>query len=445
LLSVETTQTALGHVMMQIETSSGSTTVGAAFEKGKLWQRRYKPFVDYAAWIDEAAELMWFPRLGTSSSLLPQISRGRPLVAWPAVAPIAVEPNQAISVGGFQLFDGDAFVCGLEDFEIFAGIDPTGSHSLPPHSPSELPVVGVAHDRSEQTTVVCWAGVLRLNGVVEARGRDLVVRRGYGDLGELAEFLQLYPPLIYFLNGQAVQAHEVFDVSAGVTPQYDHRSILIHDWTSAGVDIMAETRAKAAERGQGISIHEELEQYLRDQPQTERWRWIICNDGSGEIADYLVLEYTPGRSVRLSLWHAKASGGAPGLRVGDFQVVVAQALRSRSRYNNPALWGDLRERILWRQGPVATVVAGSDSIERLLLLLGEPNRSGRVSTRSWTRVRPYVQGEICIVQPGLSRADLLASPTAASSATAQSLHQLFGVVADTVAVSGNRALILGSP
>ena len=40
--SIETTQTALGHVMMQTHTSKGSTTVGAALEKGKIWQRRHK-------------------------------------------------------------------------------------------------------------------------------------------------------------------------------------------------------------------------------------------------------------------------------------------------------------------------------------------------------------------------------------------------------------------
>lgn len=445
LLSTETTQTALGHVMLQIKTSEGSTTVGAAFEKGKLWQRRYKPLVDYAAWITEAAELLWFPRAGVSSALLPQISRGRPLLGWPDVAPIAIEPNPAVAVGGYQLFDGDEFVASMEDFELFAGIDPTGAHSLPPHTAVELPVVGVAHDRARQQSEVRWTGVLRLNGMVQTTGRELVVRRGYGEVGAFAEFLEHYPPLVYFLNGQAVQGHELFDVSAGAAAQYDPRNVLTHDWMDAGVDIFAETRATAIRRAQGISIHEGLERYLAAQPQTERWRWIICNDGSGEIADYLVIEYTPQRPIRLSLWHAKGAGGNPGLRIDDFQVVVSQALRSRSRYNDPALWDDLRERVMGRQAPAATIVAGSASRLRLLLHLGERSQAGRVSSRSWTRTRPLIHGEICIVQPGLSRAELLASPSGGSGTTAQSLYQLFGVVNDTVAATGKRALILGSP
>lgn len=444
LLSTEVTQTALGHVMMQIEMESGSTTVGAAFEKGKLWQRRYKPLVDYAAWITEAAELLWFPRTGASAGLLPQISRGRPLLEWPDVQPIAVEPNPAVAVGGYQLFDGDHLIGPLEDFELFAGLDPTGSLVVPPHTASELRLVGVMNDRPQQSSSVCWNGILRPNGTVEAQGRAITVHRGYIDIGDLSEFLEHYPPLVYFLNGQAVQGHEVFDVSGGGTPQYDPRIVLAHDWVASGIDILAETRTAAATRREGLSIHEGLEQYLVAQPQTERWRWIICNDGSGEIADYLVIEFTPERPVRLSLWHAKAGGGAPGLRVDDFQVVVAQALRSRSRYNDPRLWDDLRERLMGREAPRATLVPGSSSLPRLLLHLGETTRRGRVSPRSWSRTHPLVHGEICIVQPGLSRAALLSAPPSASGTTANSLHQLFGVIADTVAVTGNRALILGS-
>ncbi len=177
LLFIETTQTALGHVMLQIRTGQGSTTVGAAFEKGKIWQRRYKPFVDYAAWISEAAELIWFPRTGGGTRLLPQIGRGRPLVAWPTAAPIAVEPNPAVTVGGCQLFDEDQLVASMEDFELFAGVDPTESLTLPPHSPTELPVVGVAHDRAHDTSTVCWTGVMHPDGTIIAQTTDLEVRR----------------------------------------------------------------------------------------------------------------------------------------------------------------------------------------------------------------------------------------------------------------------------
>jgi superfamily II DNA or RNA helicase len=445
LLSVETTQTALGHVILQITTGQGSTTVGAAFEKGKIWQRRYKSFVDYSAWITEAAELMWFPRTESATRLLPQIARGRPLLAWPTAVPIAVEPNPAVAVGGYQVFEDDEIVASMEDFELFAGVDPTGSLTLPAHTASDLPLVGVAHDRVGGTSAVRWTGVLRPDGTITPHGADLEVRRGYLLTSSLVEFLHHYPPLIYFLNGEATQGRELFDVTGGSTPQFDARSIIGHDWAAAGVDITAETRAKAVDHGLGTSVHEELENYLRVQPRQEQFRWIICNDGSGEIADYIVLERTRGRAVRLSLWHAKYAAGAPGLRVEDFQVVTAQALRSRGRFNDPGLWDDMRDRLMGRSSPRATLVAGSDGPHRLLALLNERRPGRRSRAKSWPVTLPTVHGEIAIVQPGLSRSEFLRFPAAAAGTTANSLHQLFGVLADTIAVTGNRAIILGSP
>ena len=445
LLSTETTQTSLGHVMMQIRTATGSTTVGAAFEKGKIWQRRYKPLIDYSEWVSEAAELLWFPRAGSGDRLLPQISRGRSFSSWPIEPPIAVEPNPATVIGGYQLFRDTTFLCNLEDFELFVGVDPTGSHDLPERTDSVLSIGGLMNDRSDQEALVVWAGSFSINGQVSAQGSDLHVKRGYSDVGPLSEFLEHYPPLIYFLNGQASQGREMFDVQGGSTSQCDPRNILEHDWLSSGVDIKAETRNRSIFNGAGISIHEELERYLLAQPKAERWRWILCNDGTGEIADYVVIEWTARRPVRLSLWHAKGTRGEPGLRVEDFQVVVAQAMRSRSRYNDPDLWVELRKRIQGQSSPRATLVDGSDRLARLLVLLGSARSNGGERSYTWMLKRPLVHGEIAVVQPGLSRSQLLAHPPDTSGTTANSLHQLFGILADTIAVTGNRAIVPGSP
>ncbi|HEU5151129.1 MAG TPA: DEAD/DEAH box helicase family protein [Iamia sp.] len=445
LLTSETTQTALGHLMMQVMVEGSSTTVGAAFEKGKIWERRYKPFVNYAGWITESATLLWFPRTGsTGAALLPQISRGRRLEAWPESVPLAVEPNPATVRGGFQLFDGESFVGALEDLDLHAGLDPTGALNLPAHTADTMPMVAVIHDRAQNSSTVCWTGTLSPAGAVTPAGHDLIVHRGYTVLGSFSEFLEEYPPLIYFLNGQATQGHELFDVQGGSSQAYDPRILLAHDWDGAGVDLSAETRVRALAHGRGISIHEGLEGYLRAQPKAARHRWIICNDGSGEIADYLVIEWTRGEPVRLSLWHAKAAGGAPGLRIDDFQVVIAQALRSRAWFNDPQLWTELRERLMGRRPPRATLVAGSDHAARLLMLLGERDPSGRRPGRTWLHTPPLVHGEIAIVQPGLSRDALRRAPSHPGT-TASSIHQLFGLLADTVAVTGNRAIVLGSP
>ena len=64
---------------------------------------------------------------------------------------------------------------------------------------------------------------------------------------------------------------------------------------------------------------------------------------------------------------------------------------------------------------------------------------------SWPVTLPAVHGEIAIVQPGLSVSQFLRFPAAAAGTTVNSLHQLFALLADTIAVTGNRAIILGSP
>jgi superfamily II DNA or RNA helicase len=445
LLSTETTQTSLGHVMMQVDTSTGSATMGAAFEKGRIWQSQYKTLVDYATWISDAARLLWFPTAGSPTKLLPQISRGRNLESWPTALPIAIEMNPALSIGGYQIDLGESYLGGIEDFELFAEIDPTGQYAEATHTSDLLFIFGVLVDRANQTSRVIWRATLSVLGEFRSIDAELAVMHGYQDFGTLSTFLSEYPPLIYFLNGQATQGSELFDVQGGSSPRYDSRNVLDHDWIGKGVDILAETRATATTHALGKSIHEEFESYLLSQPRTERYRWIIFNDGAGEVADYIVVEWSRRRPVRLSLWHVKAAGGKPGLRIDDFQVVVAQAMRSRRRFNDPTLWETIRSRLRGQSSPRAELVPGSDGLSRLLVLLGEKRDSG---ANRLERVRfgtTLVHGEIGVVQPGLSTNALNDGAVDFKSTTKNSLHQLFGILNDTVAVTGNRAIILGSP
>lgn len=70
--------------------------------------------------------------------------------------------------------------------------------------------------------------------------------------------------------------------------------------------------------------------------------WILCNDGAGEIADYIVLEVDPGPKVALSLWHAKATrDAAPTVRIKDMQEVTAQAIKSRRWATDRTLWSEV--------------------------------------------------------------------------------------------------------
>jgi hypothetical protein len=174
-------------------------------------------------------------------------------------------------------------------------------------------------------------------------------------------------------------------------------------------------------------------------------RWLLKNDGSGEIADYIVAEELESGEVRLGLWHAKASSGTnPGVRIKDFQEVTAQALRSRRWLTSTSLWSELAARLFAGASPPVTVVEeGSDSIEELRLRLGVGE--GVDGLVPWTLGRPVVRGVIGIAQPGLSAAalgaQLVADPVPDG---AEALRELFGLLTDTTVADGSELAVLVS-
>jgi hypothetical protein len=109
------------------------------------------------------------------------------------------------------------------------------------------------------------------------------------------------PPTIYFLDGSSVIGHTVHPPLQVPAPPLDQ---ILQGMEWPNIDIQSESSATAERRGVGASVHERLEEYLQSRPERGRHRWIVCNDGSGEIADYLCLEVS-GNAVFLGLWHAR--------------------------------------------------------------------------------------------------------------------------------------------
>jgi hypothetical protein len=111
------------------------------------------------------------------------------------------------------------------------------------------------------------------------------------------------------------------------------------------------------------------------------------------------------------------------------QEVVAQAIKSRRWITDVTFWQRLGARLTGRESPRANVVHGS---RRLLeVLCGE---SSRWRALSLSDRRPVLAGQIGIVQPGLSRAQLheqLAASIPPIPAT--QIRDLIAVFVDAVA------------
>lgn len=442
LRNVDMARSALGHVMFQVTTDRGATNAGAAIEKAKLWLTRYGQLRELSAWFDEAANLLWFPQTAPSGPLLPGVDRGHTLEDWPSARPLAAEMHPALLGLGLELWQAGRRLGAIEDLDLYVNDDPTDTiHDVDSARGGPLRIVGVLNDRDGHAQTRVWDGQIDTAGTVVAQ-LDVEVRRGYGNPTALAALLEEYPPTIYFLDGTTTVGAVRYDSRAYQTT-VDERLLTTVDW--AGFDITAETPRTAQARGPRVrSVHDRLGEFLAAQPRRGQFRWILYNDGAGEIADLLVIEQLATGEVVLGLWHAKASREAtPGVRIKDFQEVVSQALRSRRWFTSTSLWDELSARLAGTASPHASLADGSDSRDLL------EQRVGLVDAEDgqpqWNRQFPVVHGRLGIVQPGLSANALLDQlGEVPVPPTAQSLRELFGVLSDTAVSDGTELELLVS-
>jgi superfamily II DNA or RNA helicase len=277
LRDADTAFGSLGHAMVQVTAPNGAFTAGVATGKGKYWETRYAPLREYDEFLTGLAERYWFPPIPLVGQLLPQVNRGRRMAAWPAAQPIAVELDFALIGTGWTVDE----VGPLEAVDLRAAParpGPSGTREL-------LPLEAVALNLDGEPIV--WRGQQDLLGSIQPIGDDLVVRRGFAGQRTLSDLLGERPPTIFFLDGTTVHGTTIFDsrVRSRLLPPATFQTL---GWDD--IDIQAETRSAAARRGVGRSVHEALEEFLVGQPRRARHRWVIGNDGPGEIADYLVVE-----------------------------------------------------------------------------------------------------------------------------------------------------------
>lgn len=429
LRGTDTAQASLGHAMAQVAGGAGAYTAGVSTGKSKYWETRYTPLRLYEEFVVDLASRYWFPTVAPSGPLLPQINRGQTLVAWPTAGVIAAAMDYAL-VGTEWMIDG----AGSLDLADLAAGDEALTHGAPPPStPDRMPLALLLPDGANM--VVAWTGETDLLGVVGSTSPPVNARRGHSNPTLLSELFEERPPTYFFADGTTVRGTELFPPP---TPDASLPSGLVVAETWSGVDIQAETHRRAALNGIGISVHEWVEGYLCNRPKRGRHRWILRNDGPGELADHVVVEVLPSGQVQVDLWHSKFAGGAPSVRIGDFEVVSSQAIKSRRWPTDRQLWSRLGARLEGREYPPAILVEGN--LRLLRAVLGLEPRWDRVS---FAKRKPAVVSTIGIVQPGLSLAQL-EMEAAAGGVSAVQIVQLLATVRDAV-MQVAESTVLASP
>lgn len=412
---------ALGHAIVQLQ---AGTAAGMSARKAKYWETRYAPLRLYADFVRAFATRYWVPPSSVAGQLLPMLSRPSRLVSWPTEPTIAVNLDYSLLESGWMV-DGAVPVSDLS-LSSTTVLGPPGG--IPDRRAEGLLPLLIALPNGE--TVRAEQG---LDGGIQALDPDPPVRMGYATPSTLCGLLSEFPPTVFFLDGSTIRGRLFYEGRRRLRglPPLDYREL---DWPD--VNITAETSRTAARRGTGRSVQDFVFEYLHSRPPRAKHRWVLNNDGGGEFADCLLLEYDRTSGVHLELWHVKPSSNqTPGVRVTDMQVAVAQAIKGRHWLTDRDLWEELAGRLTGRRRPRLTVVHGNE--RELLALCGELPRWSKESLRARG---PVVSGVMGIAQPGLSAGALRTALATTPNEQEAQVRDLLAVLHDAVSRSGLIAL-----
>lgn len=403
-----------GHAMIQTRDAEGRTsTSGISSKKRKFWDTSRVSLAAHRAFVDDLADRYWDPTISPSGPLLPELSRGKRLIHWPNSTPVFADMHSSFFQGGWRLFVDGEDKGGIEGLNL----------RCEPVSQNHMRVEGYLYDQDGIEQVI-WRGLLDTQGrLTDTDNRppfSVYARRGQGGAFGLSTLFTSRQPTIYFSNGLVVQGN-VCNSRCNVAP-FDVSTL--ETVTFPNVDIRRETRRDIdpAKRSVHECLEDHLAQRLVGNPTSE---WLLSNDGSGEIADHLVIRLSAGNEIELELWHSKgAKGSRPAVRSTDMEHVVAQAIKSRRWAKNPTLWNEIGRRMSGLAKPEAQLLHGDRDT-----LLAYCGLLPHASIVPWSRSRPSVYCQIGVVQLGLSKAQLDGDLTSKTDAAVQ-IAELLAVLND---------------
>jgi hypothetical protein len=384
-----------GHCFGKALQEGSEVTIGVS-TASKVWSNTYDRIPELLDWCDGVANRIASGRKPVTGSRIDLLSSGEELQRVPAgviAMSWGADVFREAPVCQWERQDGAAIEGNLLDCALDIVDSQEGS------------VTFSIRDGEMEWRGVFAIGVGELFAPLGGQETELLVRGRYEDV-KIAEYLNEMLPTFYCADLASIEGTSLYRVPENLEPFGDD-GVESVDWGGAGVDI---TREKPGP-GAGRSIFE----WLRERLVQSDAGVVFCDDGSGEMADFIALSETPG-GPRVAMFHCKASGGRrPGNRVEDLYEVCGQAVKSSVWMRPDHLLARLRYRGTLASIPGYLKGQEEDAIRMLSL-----------------QVRQQVQFDTYIVQPGIRRvgreqrvSDLLA---AARSYLVQGGVDRFGVI-----------------
>lgn len=374
----DTNSRALGHAMAQVQMGPDRVTVGFASAKGKYWESRHLTLREYHAFTDDLAGRYRTPASDRLRALLPEVARGERTSSFDHGKILLMELDWRLMGTGWVTANGRGFE------SLYVEED-----DAMPRSATDLPLR--VCERGSRAVV--WRGVQRLDGSILEQPGTAVVVRASGQSATFAELFMENPPSIYFLDGSVVHGSVTYSAptASDSLPPID----IDTQWDWSSTNVKAETKRKATN-----SIHHLVEAKLLSTLKAGSSRWVLCDDGAGEVADHIVIEQRPDFRPVVELWHSKASSSTAsdaGVRVNDLQVLTQQAIKSRRHFVDPLFWRRLGERLAAGDSQL-DLLGGGSKAALIDLCIGSAN-GGR---QNFADAPPLIKGKLFLVQPGFS-------------------------------------------
>ncbi|MGC1605357.1 MAG: DEAD/DEAH box helicase family protein [Candidatus Acidiferrum sp.] len=354
-----------GHYFGRALENGNEVTIGVSVGS-KVWSNRYDRIPELLEWCNRLATRITSRAIPVTGSGLDLLSIGEELTYAPegiiamtwSPATYADVPHLVYLRAGVRT-QCDLLDCDLEVME----------------SRRDILIFAIRNRDVE------WRGQYSLVGddlfqPASQNEPDLSVLSGNEEVA-IEDYLNEVMPTLYCADLSSIEGQSLFRAPVALQA-FDDNSFEIVDWDAANVEITSE---KVAGRGRH-SIFD----WLRARLVASDARVVFCDDGSGEMADFVAI-FDSAEGPRVKMYHCKASSEErAGHRVADLQIVCAQAIKS-------CVWcrpEEFSERLRYRAG-----LEGVPGYEK-----GDENVAMQILTQQVLR---QVQFDTFIVQPGIRR------------------------------------------